>query len=375
MSQRVAVNPPSWTFRILVVSVVATAVLGGGFYGFSGTEGTGDALIFALGGLSLLSVGSLLVLRVPANRVSWVLLAVALGIGLMSAFEGGASSELGETLGAIALFGLVLPGLGVFVPLWFPTGDTHSAGWRWVAWVGGAGVVGIVAGWAVVILVEAGDSDIDGCTSIGTCASVIGLVLVLGAVVAAIGSLVVRWVKSEGEERLQMKWLVPAFFVFGLGIFAEFGGFQGSLAANILLPAGLILVPVAIGLAILRYRLYDIDRIVSRTVSYTVLVVLLVAVYAGGVTGLTSLLPDQSQLVVAATTLAVAALFNPVRKRVQVWVDRRFNRSRYDAQRVMDRFAGSLRDRVDTEEVVDGWVGVVSETMQPTAVAVWVRKR
>ena len=90
---------------------------------------------------------------------------------------------------------------------------------------------------------------------IGTCASVIGLVLVLGAVVGAIVSLVVRWVRSTGEEHLQMKWLVPAFFVFGLGVFAEFGGFQGSLAANILLPAGLILVPVAIGLAILRYRL------------------------------------------------------------------------------------------------------------------------
>jgi hypothetical protein len=186
-------------------------------------------------------------------------------------------------------------------------------------------------------------------------------------------SLVVRWVRSTGEEHLQMKWLVPAFFVFGLGVFAEFGGFQGSLAANILLPAGLILVPVAIGLAILRYRLYDIDRIVSRTVSYTLVVVLLAAVYVGGVTGLTSLLPDQSRLVVAATTLAVAALFNPVRRRVQGWVDRRFNRSRYDTQRVMDRFAGSLRDQVDTTEVVDGWVGVVAETMQPAAVGVWVR--
>jgi hypothetical protein len=134
-------------------------------------------------------------------------------------------------------------------------------------------------------------------------------------------------------------------------------------------------IPVSIAMSITRYRLYEIDRIVSRTVSYTLVVVILGAVYVGGVTWLTSLLPDQSQLVVAATTLAVAALFNPVRRRVQMWVDRRFNRSRYDTQRVMDRFAGSLRDQVDAEAVVDGWVGVVSETMQPTSVSVWVRER
>jgi hypothetical protein len=109
-------------------------------------------------------------------------------------------------------------------------------------------------------------------------------------------------------------------------------------------------------------------------VSYAVVVAFLALLFFGVVTALSSLLPTESDLVIAGSTLAVAALFNPVRRRVQVWVDRRFNRSRYDTQRVMDRFAGSLQDRVDSQEVVNGWVGVVSETMQPVSVAVWVRE-
>ncbi|MEX1125066.1 MAG: hypothetical protein WEE53_05320, partial [Acidimicrobiia bacterium] len=158
---------------------------------------------------------------------------------------------------------------------------------------------------------------------------------------AAIVSLVMRWKGARGVERLQLRWLVPSFAVLGAGLLAEFGGFQGSLAGNVLLPAGAILVPVAIGFAILRYRLYEIDRIISRTVSYAVVVGLLGLVFFGVVTVLTSLLPAESDLAVAGSTLAVAALFNPVRRRVQGWVDRRFNRSRYDAQKVMDAFSGS----------------------------------
>jgi hypothetical protein len=133
-------------------------------------------------------------------------------------------------------------------------------------------------------------------------------------------------------------------------------------------------LPVAVAIAVLRYRLYEIDRIISRTVSYAVVVAFLALLFFGVVTALSSLLPAESDLAIAGSTLAVAALFNPVRRWVQVWVDRRFNRSRYDTQRVMDRFAGSLQDRVDSQEVVDGWVGVVSETMQPASVAVWVRE-
>jgi hypothetical protein len=132
-------------------------------------------------------------------------------------------------------------------------------------------------------------------------------------------------------------------------------------------------IPLAILLAVLRYRLYEIDRIISRTVTYVSVIALLGGVYLAGLTAMTTILPAESPLAVAGSTLAVAALFNPVRRRIQAWVDRRFSRSRYDAQKVMDRFAGSLQDRVDSEGLVNGWVGVVSETMQPASVSVWVR--
>jgi hypothetical protein len=137
----------------------------------------------------------------------------------------------------------------------------------------------------------------------------------------------------------------------------------------------MLLFPVSFGIAVLRYRLYEIDRIVSRTVTYLLVVGLLGSVFFGVVTLITSLLPAESDLAVAASTLAVAGLFNPVRRRVQHWIDHRFNRARYDAQQVMASFAESLRDRVDPTEVSDGWRDVVAETMQPSAVSVWIRPR
>ncbi|HEU5113223.1 MAG TPA: hypothetical protein VFU96_07870, partial [Acidimicrobiia bacterium] len=220
-----------------------------------------------------------------------------------------------------------------------------------------------------------GDSyNIESCTSLGTCSSIISLIMVLVGVVSAITSLFFRWFKSQGVERLQMKWLVLAFVIFMIGVLAEFGGFQYSIVAEIFLPVGLFLIPITIVIAVTRYRLYEIDRIISRTVAYVVVIALLGAAYFLGLTAMTNWLPSDSPLAVAASTLAVAALFNPVRKRVQALVDRRFNRSRFDAQKVMDGFSGSLRDQMDPNGVIEGWVGVVSETMQPASAAVWVRE-
>ncbi len=361
-------------WRILTVALVAVVVLGATATAAIRSGISGEGLLFTLGTISLLATGALLVLRVPENRLSWVMLFVALGDGLVNAADGTTPGSLLEIVGGVALFALVLPGLGVFVPLWFPTGRALTSRWRWVSAVATTGVIGLIGGWAMLALQGAGSADVDSCVSVATCANILGLLLILVGIVAAIVSLVVRWIRSRGVERLQMKWLVLAFVVFLIGVLAEFGGFQGSVVANVFLPAGFILIPVTIGIAVTRYRLYEIDRILSRTVTYVIVVALLGAAYFVGLTAMTSFLPDGSPLAVAGSTLAAAALFNPVRKRVQTWVDRRFNRSRYDHQRVMDRFAGSLRDRVDSEEVVDGWVGVVAQTMQPASVSVWVRE-
>jgi hypothetical protein len=198
-------------------------------------------------------------------------------------------------------------------------------------------------------------------------------------VVLAVADLVVRWRRSGGVERLQMRWFVFGLVVFSIllttAIAVEAAGIRGmanelawDLGAWVL---GLGSLPVTIGIAITRYRLYDIDRIISRTITYSIVVGLL-GLGAAGVAALAGSQFD-TPLVVAATTLAVAALFNPVRRRVQRVVDRRFNRSKYDAESVVDEFAGSLQDRVDPDVVIEGWVGVVAETMQPSSVGVWLR--
>jgi O-antigen/teichoic acid export membrane protein len=132
-------------------------------------------------------------------------------------------------------------------------------------------------------------------------------------------------------------------------------------------------IPVSIAIAVLKYRLYDLDRIVSRTVTYALVAALLVAAYGLIVLGLGSFLGRDNPLAIAAATLAAAALFNPLRTRIRGWVDRRFNRSRYDAERVIEGFVSSMRDRVDPDGLVEGWIGVATETMQPTAVGAWVR--
>ena len=203
---------------VVVLGAMVTAAIRSGI--------TGEGLAFALGTLSLLATGALLVLKVPENRLSWVMLLVALGDGLMNAADGAEPGSLVEIVGGIALFALLLPGLGVFVPLWFPTGRALTPRWRWVSVMATVGVIGLIGGWAIFALEGAGSADVDSCVSVATCANILGLLLILVGIVAAIVSLVVRWIRSRGVERLQMKWLVLAFVVFLIGVLAEFGGFQ-----------------------------------------------------------------------------------------------------------------------------------------------------
>ena len=132
-------------------------------------------------------------------------------------------------------------------------------------------------------------------------------------------------------------------------------------------------IPASIAVSITKYRLYEIDRLVSRTVSYAIVVGLMAGLFLILVAGVTAVLNVQNDLVIAASTLAVAGLFNPLRRRVQREVDRRFNRSKYDTQRVMEEFAGSLRDETPPEDLLEGWVGVVSTTMQPSSLGIWAR--
>ncbi len=216
-----------------------------------------------------------------------------------------------------------------------------------------------------------------------------GVVLLILSVliVGGVGVLIQRRRRGEVVEQIQLRWFLSAA-VLALLSFVFFSSLQepvdellgispGSLGDHLV---GVFLVvcmfwsiPIAITIAVLRYRLFEIDRLVSRTVTYVVVVAVLLGTLVGLIVGIQALLPTQNDLAVAASTLAVAALFSPIRKRVQTWVDRRFNRSRYDAQQEIEGFAGSLREAHDVDEITGDIIGVVSATMQPEAVGVWVR--
>jgi hypothetical protein len=192
--------------------------------------------------------------------------------------------------------------------------------------------------------------------------------------VASVAAVVIRFRRGDSVEREQLKWPLWAVLFFGTVYGVVAVGADPGGAFEIAFGLALAAIPVSIAIAVLKYRLYEIDRIISRTVSYLVVAALLGGVYVGSVALVTILLPAESALAVAISTLAVAALFNPVRRRVQAGIDRRFNRARYDTQQVMDRFATTLRDRLDVTELSLGWREVVTETMEPSAVSVWIRE-
>jgi hypothetical protein len=198
--------------------------------------------------------------------------------------------------------------------------------------------------------------------------------VVCAAVLVAAGSLVVRFRRARGIERQQLRWILAA----GLAPLAVLGVAAG-LAIGSWVVIGwavslyLALPALATGAAILRYRLYDIDRIISRTLAYGLLTVLLGSAYAGMVLGLGQLLGRNSSLVVAAATLAVAALFQPARRRVQAVVDRHFNRRKYDAANMVEAFSVRLRDEVDLDALSAELLAVVDQTMEPTTASLWLR--
>ncbi|HYB19078.1 MAG TPA: hypothetical protein VEF71_26930 [Streptosporangiaceae bacterium] len=205
-------------------------------------------------------------------------------------------------------------------------------------------------------------------------------VILFGAVpvfwVLFVARQVLSWRRASGERRVQLKWLMAgsAATVIGLAGGAVLG--TSNLLLNVLdsicLAVGIFSLPVCISFAILKYHLYDIDRLISRTLSYTLVTGLLIGVYAGVVTFATRVLPFHSTVGVAASTLAVAALFNPLRRRVQRMVDRRFNRARYDADRTVAAFASRLKDEVDLDSIRADLAGVVHHALEPAHVSVWL---
>ena len=273
------------------------------------------------------------------------------------------------------------------VILLFPDGRLASRRWRWVLRIYVlAGVVASAALFAPAVRAVAshdvhldsyGDVISSGKSHGGgarAAAEVLGLGLILVIWLSFVAHQVLSWRRATGERRQQLKWLASGAAVTVAVIAVSFGISSTSVSGEIL-GIGLAALPVGIGVGILKYRLYDLDRIISRTLAYAIVTGVLVGLYAGLVLLATQVLQFHSTVAVAAATLAAAALFNPLRRRVQHAVDRRFNRARYDTDEAVAAFAGRLKDAVDLDSVRDDLSGVVQQTLEPVPLSVWVSRR
>ncbi len=365
-----------------VGAVVALSQLDGVSFDPAGT------LVFGLASLLFTGLGCLILVRVPGNRVGWVISLA--GLTLAASAIAGQLSELGVTvvLGVGSALWMSTFALLGFLMLWFPTGRTPTRRWLWAEWLGylmlGAAIFLSLFSERFCTYADGGQCltfvenpiGITGLPNLEYGApTVFGIFLLFVAVSAT--SLIVRFVRSVGVERLQLKW-----FTFSVAMLvgwivaeslAEMAGFAyaDSVAAGVVFGLLYLGVPVSAVVAVLRYRLYSIDRIISRTLAYAVVIGLLGSVYFGTVTALAQALPVQSDLAVVGATLAVVALFAPFRRWVQSAVDRRFNRTRYIADQEMAAFAHRVRDTTDLAVIEDDVRSVIDRTMQPVATNIW----
>ncbi len=376
---------------LTLAELAATLVLTGADHQLTWSltvRGPFAVLIFA-------AVGVVVACRQPRNPVGWILicfgllflLSVAAGLYAALAYRRGpvhlplaAAAIIVAQPAAIVAFGLVL-----LVVLLFPDGRLTRR-WRPVLWVyAGLNLYLALAGAApAVAAVASRDVHVDASGDLTDTGRLTGWLvhqpggLSAGVNIAVgvlclsfVGHQVISWRRAAGERRQQLKWLAfGAAITLVLGVLAS-GVTSGWVSEA--LGVTIVALPAGIGVGILRYRLYDIDRIISRTVAYTLVTGVLVGVYAGLVLLATEVLTIKSPVAVAAATLAVAALFSPLRHRVQRVVDRRFNRARYDADRTLAAFAARLKDAVDLDAVREDLAGAVTAALEPAHVTVWIR--
>jgi len=363
-------------------------------------------LIFVVPYLTFPLVGALIASNRPKNPIGWICLAVGIfwmlanlsssyGMyGLRVASPGSvpfpaAIGSVGEWMWAPAV------GLGICLILLFPDGRLPSRRWRPLAWLSGAAIFLVSAGFALSpgpmegLLGIRNPFGLEEYPWIADAAQGVILLLFL-CILASAASLVLRFLRSGGEEREQIKWLAFAASILGLVGFSSFvipgiivpdaTGGANRLWENLLEDAVTLSfagVPVAVGVAVLKYRLYGIEVVINRTLVYGTLTATLVALYFGGIVVLQRvfvfLTGQKSTLAVVASTLLIAALFTPLRRRIQSFIDRRFYRSKYDARKTLEAFSAKLRDETDLDALSNDLVGVVRKTMQPAHVSLWLR--
>jgi hypothetical protein len=412
MSRRIAVGL-AWSLGSLSAAMfVAFTALAFLSFGAAGPSSTSDAVVQLLTTVLFLAfavVGTLIAVRRPENPIGWISLTVGLFwilIGLKEASDAYAVARFGSEWSSLTIDALIqwtwVPPvglLGIYMILLFPDGKLPSRGWRPFAWFAGA-VMALIC--VLFIFVPGRLVDHEralnplGLEWLAWVADVgIFIILLLPlCMLASAFSLVLRYWRSGGEVREQIKWLAFAACFIGVtylsSLLVRIPFAPETLNTEAADPLWLTLVdslnqlsyagvPVAIGFAVLKYRLYDIDLLINRTLVYGSLTLMLALVYFGGVTATQALLQTLTgqqklpQLAIVVSTLVIAALFNPLRRRIQSFIDRRFYRRKYDAAKTLGAFSARLRDETDLLTLSDELIGVVRETMQPEHVSLWLR--
>jgi hypothetical protein len=365
-----------------------------------------QGMIFDVGFGAFAVVGAVLLVRRPANAIGWIMASIGLMVSVFntgSAYAGYVVATRGRP-NALAVFGawcanwywFVMLALAlIFLPMLFPNGRLISRRWLPFVVIGVIGSLGVATLGALADTLTTGEASgyrIDNPIGIEGLGGPVNLpafaileVLFAVGVVGAAASVVVRLRRSRGVERRQIEWFAYTTVVFIgssiiTGIASDVTGIRwlGSVSYSLSM-VGLVCLPIAVGVAILRYRLYDIDLIINRTLVYGPLTVTLALVYFGGVAITESLFRaltgqnQQPQLAIVVSTLAIAALFSPLRRRIKSFIDRRFYRNAYDARKTLEAFSARLRDETDLDALNAELVGVIEETMQPEHVALWLR--
>jgi hypothetical protein len=373
----------AWALAGLALGLLASSY-------FISLRDVGQSVFVVALALMFSVVGALIASRHPGNAIGWIFLAVAVATGLGAVAGSYADHWLGggragsQALGETAAWYSNLSWIPfilvpcTFLLLLFPDGGLPTRRWRWVAWCAGAGIVGVF----LTLGLKPGPFEdypqlenpygIE--TSLLDPLTGIAFLTLLIGIAGSAASLFVRFRRARGALRHQIKWLALAGAVAGLIVpIASVGSeLWGTVATNVASMLGVMSLPLAAAIAILRHRLYDIDVVINRTLVYGALTATLGGTYLALVL-LIGLAVGESDLAIAGSTLAVAALFRPARARIQAGVDRRFYRRRYDAARTLEAFSARQRDQIDLEALADDLRGVVRETVQPAHVSLWLR--
>lgn len=395
-----ALRTAPWVALAVAAALAAAAVA----LGISGSEGT-DLVIFltiAVLGLVFGVTGALVASRLPGNLIGWIFCALALffqSSGLADAYiayEGEAGTPLPGRVWVAWVSQWFLnvssPTLILFCFLLFPTGGLPSPRWRPLVWVV-AGVAAVCASSAALAPGDLWDypfenpAGIESADGLRTLAEASLMVLIIPLMLVSAVSLFARLRRASGVERQQLKWFAYAAALLATELLivnvldallgGAIDGEAWDLAAFLIFIVVLSGMPVAMGIAILRYRLYDIDLLVNLTLVYAALTAMLALIYVGGVVLLQALFRvltgQESQLAIVASTLVIAGLFTPLRRRIQAFIDRRFYRRKYDAEKTLSAFGARLRDETDLDALNEDLVAVVKSTMQPAHASLWLR--